>query len=611
MTSTKSNALRAFTVFGYLLATLFSASRWSVASPIDPVALPPVADASSDTSASLPAANIAGATSSASSKAGATNGNAPSADLTSPPPLSEASKNAIAHAPPKDTTMRFYVQEYRVEGGGRILTQMETEEAVYPYMGPYRTAADVEQARAALEKAYRDKGYQTVTVSIPAQHARTGIILLQVNQGEIGRLRVLGSRYFSIDEIKREAPSLQEGQSPNFSQVTHDLVVLNQLSDRQITPTLRPGEIPGTVDVDLNVKDTAPVHGSLEINNRYSAFTSALRINGSASYDNLWQLGHSIGFSFQLSPEDLSQVKVFSGYYLARVPDVNWLSLEVQGTDQDSNVSTLTGIGVAGKGHVVGLRAIMTLPSLKAFYQSLSLGLDYKHFEQDTSTTGSDEGGSSSGSTPIEVTPVTYYLFSAAYSASAIGKGYETDVNAAINMSFRGLGSDETTFDKNRFGSDAGFIYFRGDVSHTHDIIGGAQIFVKAQGQASEKPLVNSEQFSGGGLGTVRGYLESEALGDNGVFASTELRTPSLGDLLGKEVDDWRFYLFAEGGVLTIDDALPEQQEEFKLASVGIGTRFKVANHYNGSFDVGLPLDNGPNTNAYEPLLTFRLWAEF
>jgi hypothetical protein len=33
--------------------------------------------------------------------------------------------------------------------------------------------------------------------------------------------------------------------------------------------------------------------------------------------------------------------------------------------------------------------------------------------------------------------------------------------------------------------------------------------------------------------------------------------------------------------------------------------------HYNGSFDLGLPLDNGPNTIAYEPLMTFRIWAEF
>ncbi len=499
-----------------------------------------------------------------------------------------------------DNTPRFYIQEYRVSGGGKLLTQEETETAVYPYMGPYRTAADVEQARAALEQAYRDKGYPTVTVSIPAQHARSGIILLKVSQGEVGRLRVLGSRYFSLDQIKREAPSLQEGTSPNFSQVKHDLVVLNQLPDRQVSPILSPGEIPGTVDVDLNVKDTPPWHGSLELNNRYSANTTPFRVNGSFSYDNLWQLEHGVGMSFQLSPEELSQVEVFSGYYLARIPDVSWLTLMLQGTYQDSDVNTLGGIGVVGKGDVVGVRAIIALPQRKGFYHSLSLGLDYKHFEQDLMIAGVDNA-----------TPLTYFPFSAAYSGTWIGKGAETDLNASVNWDVRGLGSSEQQFEASRHDADGSFIYFRGDLSHTHELPGGAQIFVKGQGQASETPLVNSEQFSGGGLGTVRGYLESEELGDNGIFGTMELRTPSLGDFIGKPVDEWRFYVFGDGGLLTIDDALPEQQEQFRLASVGAGTRLKLQDHYNGSIDLGIPLDKGPNTNAYSPLLTFRLWAEF
>jgi hemolysin activation/secretion protein len=498
------------------------------------------------------------------------------------------------------TERHFYIEEYQVEGGGHLLPRVEVEAAVYPYLGPYRTTEDVEQARGALEQAYRDKGYQTVSVQIPPQQVKSGVIVLEVMQGEVGRLRVHGSRYFSIDQIKREAPSLQEGQSPNFSQVTHDLLVLNDLPDRRVTPTLRGGEIPGTVDVDLNVKDTPPVHGSLEINNRYSADTTPLRLNGSVSYDNLWQLEHSIGFSFQTSPEDTNQVKVFSGYYLARIPDVSWLSLMLQGTDQDSNVNTLGGIGVAGKGDVLGGRAILTLPSQKDFYHSVSLGLDYKHFTQDVLIAGNSS-----------LTPVTYYPLSAAYSGTWLGKGYETDLNASVNLALRGTGSDETDFELNRHGASGDFIYFRGDLSHTRDLPGGFQVFVKAQGQAADQPLVNSEQFSGGGLGTVRGYLESEELGDNGIFGSAEMRGPSLSGLLGKAVDEWRFYLFGEGGELTLDDPLPEQQSQFKLASVGVGSRIKLLNHLNGSLDLGLPLDNGPQTNAYEPLLTFRLWAEF
>ena len=520
----------------------------------------------------------------------------------SPVSISKAPDQQGASASEATGPHYVFIRKFKVQRGGHLLSSIELGSAIYPYLGPYRTPDDVEKARAALEKAYRDKGYQTVTVQIPPQQVRNGIVYLQVVKGEIGRLRIQGARYYSIDEIRREAPSLREGTVPNFNQVTQDLVVLNQLPDRRISPVLQAGTIPGTVDVNLNVKDTLPVHGSLEVNNRYSADTTPLRVNGSIDYDNLWQLGHVLGASFQLAPEDVSEVKVFSGYYLARIPDIDWLSLMLQGTDQDSNVNTLGGIAVAGKGDTVGLRAIIALPEKPNFYHSVSLGLDYKHFDQDILIAGTHA-----------TTPLTYYPLSAAYSATWIGKGYQTSFDPSVTLEVRGVdgSSSEEEFDNNRHGAEGSFIYFRGDLSHTRDLPAGFQAFGKIQGQASDQPLVNSEQFSGGGLGTVRGYLESEELGDNAFFGSAELRTPSLGTFLGKAVDEWRFYIFGEGGVLGLDDVLPEQQNSFTLASIGAGTRLRLLEHLNGSFDLGVPLENGPNTKAGSPLLTFRVWGEF
>jgi hemolysin activation/secretion protein len=507
---------------------------------------------------------------------------------------------AVKSTPVDQSPPRFFIKKYDIKGSAHLLPSLAIETAVYPYLGPYRTAADVEEARAALEKAYRDAGFQTVAVEIPAQQVRSGTIILEVVPNAVGRLRVTGSRYFSLDEIKREAPSLQEGAVPNFNDVTRDLVTLNQLADRQVTPALTAGRLPGTVDVDLNVKDSPPLHGSLEVNNRYSADTTPLRVNGSVSYDNLWQLGQTVGASFQIAPENPNDVKVFSGYYLAHVPGVDGLSLMLMGTKQDSDVSTLGGIGVAGRGDTVGLRAIFSLPPRTGFYHSVSLGFDYKHFEQDVLIAGTDTA-----------TPITYYPLSAAYSGTWLGQGYETDLNAAVNLGLRGLGSSEAEFDNNRHGADGNFIYFRGDLSHTRDLPEGFQVFGKVQGQVADQPLLNSEQFSGGGLGSVRGYLESEALGDNALLGSLELRTPSLGDWMGKAVDDWRVYVFGDGGILTINDPLLEQQQEFKLASVGAGTRVKFLNHVNGSLDAGVPLLAGVQTNPYDILLTFRVWAEF
>jgi len=384
---------------------------------------------------------------------------------------------ASAAAATPRAAAQLYIQEYRVIGA-QHLKQEEVGEVVYPFLGPERTEKDVEDARAALEKAYRDKGFQTVTVEVPAQQARRGIVLLKVVENKVGRLRVRGARYFSLDDIKRKAPSLAEGTVPNFNDVTRDIVALNTLPDRRITPSLRPGVEPGTVDIDLNVKDSFPLHGSAEINNRASPDTTDLRVNSSLSYNNLWQLGHSVGASFQVSPQDLSQVKVLSGYYIARFPRVDWLSLMATATTQDSNVSTLGGLAVAGRGDIIGGRALITLPPRRDFYHSLSFGMDYKHFQQQVNL-GTGE--------PTE-TPVTYYPMNLTYSAGWTGKKATTELNAGITFHTRGLGEDRTKFDNSRFRADSNFFYLRGDLSHTHELPGGLQAYARVQGQLADQP---------------------------------------------------------------------------------------------------------------------------
>jgi hemolysin activation/secretion protein len=493
----------------------------------------------------------------------------------------------------------LYIKEYRVEGAHH-LPQAEVERAVYPYLGPGRSVADIEQARAALEKAYKARGFQTVTVQIPQQEGRGGVVVLQVSEMTVGRLRVKGAHYFLPSEIKRESPSLKEGAFLDFNAVTADIVALNQHPDCRITPSLRPGLEPNTVDVDLDVKDSLPLHGSLELNNRYSADTTPLRINGSVNYNNLWQLGHSVGASFQIAPEDVGEVKVFSGYYTARFAELPCLSLTLQGTKQDSNVSTLGGSAVAGRGEFFGPHAIITLPNGKDFYHSVNFGIDYKHFDQNILMAGTES-----------VTPISYYPISVAYSATWMKPGAVTEFNGGLNLHLRGMGSGPDQFDANRYDAEGNYIYYRSDLSHTRDLPGGMQLFGKVQGQISDQPLINSEQFSVGGLTTVRGYPESAALGDNALCGTLELRSPSFGTFLGKQVDEWRCYVFVDGGWLDLRQPLPEQDSDFKLASYGVGSRVRFRQHFNGSFDLGVPLIGQGSVDIHDLLLTFRLWADF
>lgn len=506
----------------------------------------------------------------------------------------------------------LYIREYRVRGS-KLLNGVEIGQAVYPFLGPGRTPEDVDHAREALEKAYHDKGYQTVSVSVPPQSGSRGLIFLQVEELKVGRLLVKGSRYYLPSDIKKRAPSLAPGSVPDFNQVQKEIVALNKSENLQVTPVLNPGEEPGTVDFELTVKDKAPLHGSIELNNRYSPNTVPLRLSGSINYDNLWQLGHTLGFSFQIAPERLKDGEVYSAFYT--VPLAEDITMTFQGTEQNSDVASLAGTDTIGKGDIIGTRVNWTLPPGNEFLHSLSLGIDYKHMFERTQTIAFKQGTKIVDTVTITETPIDYYPLSLGYSASWVKKSSFTELNGSVNMHFRGMGSDADKFDGKRYNADGSYVYFRGDLTHTHDLPGGMEVMAKVQGQVANHPLVNSEQFAAGGQSTVRGYLESEALGDNGVVGTLELRSPSF---IGTKKDgertrdnEWRVYAFLEGGTLSVNEPLSEQTSHFDLASVGIGTHLKLHEHFNGSLDVSLPLMDQGTTLAGDVFLSFRIWADF
>ena len=491
------------------------------------------------------------------------------------------------------------INEYRVEGSER-LAQGDLEAALEPFLGPGRTLEDVERARAALEKTYSDKGFQSVSVAIPPQTVREGVVTLKVTEGKVGRLRVRGSRYFSLSDIKRQAPSVAEGQVPNFDHIVRDVVALNQLPNRRVTPALRAGAVPGTVDVDLNVQDTLPLHGSLEVNNRYSSDTTHARLAGSFHYDNLWQLGHSLTFSFQVAPKRVQDGKVFSASYLARFPAVQWLTLTLSGVLQNSEISTLGSIGVKGKGRIVGGRASFTLPGTPGFFHTVSAGVDYKHFDE----------GITLGEDALE-TPITYWPFTLQYGATWPGESSQTQAGVTVVANLRGLSSGTGEFDAKRYKASGSFIYYRAEVSRT-DEVRGIQLFERVQGQYSGDPLLSSEQLTAGGTDTVRGYAEVQGSGDYGAVGTFELRGPSLAKWFGKPVlNEWRFLAFVEGGRLVVRDALPDQKSFSRLLSAGGGSRIRLLDHLSGSVDVGVPLVSEGGTRRYHPRVHFRLCSEF
>ncbi|PMY32038.1 hypothetical protein C1Y35_28620 [Pseudomonas sp. GW456-L14] len=492
------------------------------------------------------------------------------------------------------------VNEYFVRGN-TVLDARAIEEAVYPFLGPQKALSDIEGARDALQKVYQARGYQSVFVELPEQKVEDGIVYLQVSETKVGRVRVVGAKHYSPVEIRDEVPALQEGEVPDFAKVQGQLASLNKTPGRQVMPLVREGQRPGTMDVDLQVEDQNPWQASVGLNNDYSADTKHLRAVTSLGYNNLWQLGHSISLTYFTAPEDQDNAKVWSGSYTAPLNE-RW-SLQFAGYQSDSNVATIGGSNVLGKGHSYGLSLIYSLPASGSWANSFSVGVDFKDFEEELSL------GGDSDKVPLKYAPFTFAYNGFRYTeTSQLGLGLSL---VAGTRSLFGYGSSDEDFDYKRYRANPSFAVLKGDLNYTYTFANDWQTGSKAAFQLASGPLVSNEQFSAGGATSVRGYLAAERTSDDGYLFSQELRTPSLAKYLGGYVNEWRFYAFAEGARMYLRDELPDQEADYSLASVGLGTRASLSKWLSGSLDWGYPLLDGPNTQKQDSRVHFSVQATF
>jgi hemolysin activation/secretion protein len=504
---------------------------------------------------------------------------------------------ALAQDAAGDQEPRFDIQAIDVDGN-TVLDQMSLEKAIYPFMGPGRTRADVAAAQKALEEAYHAKGFQTVVVEVPRQNVSEGVVKLHVVEAPIGRLRVVGSKYHSLDGVKDAAPALAEGKVPDLNQAQAEISAANRLPGRQITPIIRAGVAPGTVDIDLQVTEEPPLHGSLELNNDHSGFTRPLRLSANLRYDNLWQRGHSLSATYQVAPERQSDAEVYAGSYVAPIWGTPFTAL-LYGFHSNSDVATLGGVSVLGKGTTVGTRLIYQFPSSGSISQSFSAGIDYKKYFEFVRLQ----------STEVSSGQIEYWPLNGAYTWRRQTES-STTATVAVTANIRGFGDDDRGFKDRRGDARANFIHLNLDLEHTRPVGRGFDAIFRFAGQISETPLPSAEQFSAGGLTSVRGYLSAEAVGDGGVFGSIELQSPVLYTAPGL-LEDWRTYAFLDGAGAWVLEPATEQREEFFLYSAGLGTRVQLLKRLHGDVVAAFPLRNGPSRTNGRPYFSFSLKAEF
>ncbi|MDB6035922.1 MAG: hypothetical protein JWM16_6260, partial [Verrucomicrobiales bacterium] len=245
----------------------------------------------------------------------------PATETNSPP-------SGVASNPVPAKTPAFEIKGYAIHGN-TLLNYEQMEPIFKKYVGPAVTFGTVRQALSELQLAYRNRGYVTVGVALPRQQLTNGLVKVQVTEGRLNEINVVGNRFYSSNNVLRALPSLSTNVLLNTKWFQPELDQANANQDRQIYPVIGAGADPGTSALTLKVKDRLPLHGHLELNNRATPGTPSLRVDSTLQYNNLWQLDHQAGVQYSFTPEQKTEaqgarffdqplIANYSGFY--RVP---------------------------------------------------------------------------------------------------------------------------------------------------------------------------------------------------------------------------------------------------------------------------------------------------
>jgi len=499
--------------------------------------------------------------------------------------------------------MTFEIRGYEITQN-ELIPDGDIQELLWPYIGHTRTTEDVEKARAEVEKYFQQQGYLRVMVNIPEQTLESGIVRLEVLDSKVGRVQVTGNRYYTKEMLLRELPSITPGQVLNVADINNDFGKIARNPNLKIKLGLVPGRKPGEDTVQLEVEDKLPLHGRIELNNHASHDTSNLRLSGMIRYDNLWQKNHSISLQAQTSPENTDEVQVVSSSYVMPSswdPEQLFVFYAVW---SNSESSTGGDINVVGKGNILGARYIQPLSGTKNYAHNLTIGVDYKKFDETVDFSDGSED-------PI-VTPISYVPISLNYGSSLRGETGFTLFSSGITATVRGLGAEQKEFATKNYQSRGNYLRFNASVERRQQLPASMHLNLKLQGQLASEPLISNEQFSAGGVDSVHGYKESEASGDNAFAASVELVGPELFKLAGC---DYRATatprLIYEHSSIELIEPLPGQDEHISLNGLGAAVQGQLREGLEYRFDWGLALSETGKTDSGTQRVYFSLVYQF
>lgn len=505
-------------------------------------------------------------------------------------PLAWGAENASAP--------HFDIFRYEVRGN-TLLKSEQVDALLAPYTGSQRDFRDVQLALEALQEAYRAAGYGTVLVILPEQEIDRGVVAFTIAEARVRKVTIEGNRRFDDDNIRRSLPALKEGEAPNTRALAANLRLANENPAKETSLQFRGTDSDDAVDAVVKVKDDKPWKLGATLDNTGTQATGKSRLGLSFQHFNLGNRDQSLAFQYITSPEKPSKVNVYGLGFHAPLYAAD-ASVDVFGGHSDVDSGVVENLfAVSGKGTVLGLRYNKNLEKRGDYEQRLSLGLDYRAYQNAAVPIG--------GTTSL-VPDVTVHPVSLSYS------GQWTTVRGATgfyltlvrNVPGGSMGRNEH-FNLSRTGADADYALVRFGGSIGRVLPADWQVKLAVNGQYTDDALVPGEQFGLGGATSVRGFNEREIANDVGYQGNLELYTPDFASKLGLGESQARALVFYDFGHVYRNKALAGEAASATVASVGAGLRYSYRKNFGLRLDVASVVDAGGSQKVGDTMVHLNL----
>lgn len=432
------------------------------------------------------------------------------------PEILRGPPQAPAAAPRTGRTPRTFVRAIRVTGN-TVFSDEELARVTAPYVGREVTDEDLAALRQALTLKYVNTGYINSGAVLPDQKVVDGVIEYRIVEGALVEVTVMGTKRLRPDYVS-DRLALGAGPPLNAVALQDQLQILLQGPFiKRINAELLPADQPGEARLLARVEEGPRGSLSVMVDNDLSPALGDAR---AVLFGQLYSLtGRGDILTGQIEQAQ-GYTKLFADYGIPLNASDTTLNVFAEWERAKVVEEPLNALDIQSRASTLGLR--LNHPLLRTSRQQLRLAAGFDLRRSETELLG--EGFSfSPGVEPDGLSKVSVLRFIQDYVARD-----RSQVIAARSTFSWGIDA----FDSTNMGDElpnGEFLAWLGQFQYVRRLgESDTQLLFRFDGQLSSQPLLPLEQFSVGGLRTVRGYRTNQLVRDQGYATSLELRVPVL-----------------------------------------------------------------------------------